>query len=69
MSPVKEATEVLRVYLEQTTSRRFTRPQLAQALLAVKTLPAGKKYEVGAGVYIVMKKKTFTVNQVDQANS
>ena len=69
MSPVKEATEVLRVYLEQTTSRRFTRPQLAQALLAVKTLPAGKKYEVGAGVYIIIKKKTFTVNQVDQANS
>lgn len=60
-SPEKPAIEILKVVLERETRQRFTRPQLHRALMQLKVLPGGKKYEVGQGAVLEIQKKTFTV--------
>ena len=47
--------------LRNVTDGRLTRPQLENLLIAVKTMPAGKKYEAGNGVKIAFTPRNFTV--------
>ncbi len=50
--------------LREVTGGKLTRPQLANLLVAIKTMPAGKKFEAGNGVIITFTSRNFTVELV-----
>jgi tRNA(Ile)-lysidine synthase len=54
------AIECLRVI----TKGKLTRPQLGRALLAIKTSPAGAKFEAGAGVRFLFTSRNFEVELI-----
>lgn len=51
-------------YVRAITRRKLTRPQRERALIAIKTLDAGKTFEAGSGVTIAFTRRTFTVKVV-----
>jgi tRNA(Ile)-lysidine synthase len=54
------AIECLRVI----TEGKLTRPQLSRALLAIKTIPAGGKFEAGGGVRFLFTSRNFEVELI-----
>lgn len=55
-------SELLRTVIMQETGKSVTRPQLIRALLAIKTLQAGRKHDVAEGVELVFTKTEFVVS-------
>lgn len=58
------ATELLGTVIQRETGTRPTRPQLEQAVLAVRTARPGTQYEVGDGIKIHFTPRTFSVDRV-----
>jgi tRNA(Ile)-lysidine synthase len=69
MLPHPEALELLRTVLTKDTGYTPTRPQLDRALLAVKVLDGGKRYEVGAGINLILTKTHYVVEDTTKVLS
>lgn len=57
------ALELLRAVLMRETGRGATRPQLARALLAIKTYGSGKRHEIAEGVTLRFTQTQFIVER------
>ncbi len=55
------ARELLRAIIVRRTGASPTRPQLARAVLAIKTIQAGKTFELGGGVTLRFTESIFIV--------
>jgi hypothetical protein len=57
----QSATELLRAAIVAKTRLSPTRPQLARAILAIKTARPHTTFELGAGVKLLFNMRTFIV--------
>lgn len=57
------ACELLRAIIVTKTGSSPTRPQLYQALIALKTSRAGTRFEIGTGVTLHFRERTFIVKR------
>lgn len=62
-APTAAAEELLRNILVREVDYYATRPQLGRALLAIKTLHAGRDYELAAGVTLRFTSTSFVVER------
>lgn len=66
MTMLDEATaiELLGTMIEHETGLRPTRPQLARAVLAIKVMRPGARYQVGQAIELYFTSRNFAVNRV-----
>lgn len=60
---MNSARELLRAAVIRSVRETSTRPQLDRALLAIKTAKPGAKHDVGSGVCLVFRARTFVVQK------
>ena len=61
------AQELLQSIIKRDFQLTLTRPQLERAILAIKTAQAGDVLELGEKIELIIKRRYFSLRQVNRA--